>query len=116
MNVKCFDVVEMVADEATAQFGSLLKVDTEKKQKLEAYCKLIDKMVEAFDGESLEVDINDETTDITITLVCAEFETNSETKWFYELSGNAKNICIKSHDSEHVEISFTFCGIWSKSL
>ena len=116
MDVRCFDVVNMVADEATSQFGSLLKVDEGKKKKLEGYCVLIDKAVESFDGESLEVDINDETTDITITLVCAEFETSSVTKWFYDLSNQAKAICIKAHDNEHIEISFTFNGIWSKAF
>lgn len=88
--VKCYDVVKMVTEEATKQFGVLLKVDEEKLHKLKSCCEMIDDLSKKFDGISYEVEVNDETTDITISLVFGEFETDKTTSSFYDLIKMAK--------------------------
>lgn len=113
--VKCFDVVMMVAEEATKQFGSLLCVDEDKERLLESYCEILDSIAKRFNGVSFDVEVDDETTDITVSLVCDEFEIDEHSDEFYSLVSKTKKINIKACDSDKIQIDFTFGGIWVKS-
>lgn len=110
--VKCYDVAEMVVDEATSQFGSLLMVDEEKQKELIECCGMIDVLAEKFGGISYEVEVNDETTDITISLVCNEFEVDTTSDYFYELMRKTQKVGFKSYEDEQIQIDFIFSGIW----
>lgn len=114
--VKCFDVVEMVTDEATEQFGSLLRVDVERRYRLKNYCEMVDSIAEQFGGASYEVKVDDETTDITISLVCDEFETDTMSSSFYKLARETKKMGFKACGEEQIQIDFTFDGIWVRAL
>lgn len=114
--IKCFDVVEMVTTEATKQFGKLLVENNEKKQWLERYCADMDIIAEQFGGVSYEVEVDDETTDITVTLVCGGFETDKSSTVFYKLMQNAKKVTFKSCNDNEIQIDFILAGIWDKSI
>ena len=113
---KCYDVAEMVIDEATSQFGSLLMVDKEKQEELIECCGMIDVLAEKFGGISYEVEVNDETTDITISLVCNEFEVGTTSDDFYGLMRKAKKVGFKSYENEQIQIDFIFSGIWVRAF
>lgn len=112
---KCFDVVTMVTDEATEQFGILLREEQGKKDSLKSYCDIIDTLAERFGGVSFEVEVDDETTNITVSLVCEEFEIDSCSDKFYELVSAAKRIGFKAADNDMVQINFEFEGIWVRA-
>lgn len=114
--VKCYDVTEMVVEEATKQFGSLFKVDTKKESALKDLCEIIDSMAEKFGGISYEVVVDDETTEITISLVCNEFETDKEISEFHKVTACANKVVFKAADSEHLQIDFVFGGIWERTM
>lgn len=114
--VKCYDVAEMVTEEATKQFGSLLKVDEERQQDLRECCEMVDVIAEKFGGISYEVEVNDETTDITVSLVCGEFEVDTTSDDFYGLIRKAKKVGFKSYKKENLRLDFTFNGIWVRAL
>lgn len=116
MSIKCFDIVKMVADEASDQFGSLLMVNIEKEEELKEICEMIDDVAEDFNGISYEVDINDETTDIIICLVCDEFETDSSNSVFLNLLNRTKKVGFKQAEDDKIQIEFVFNGIWSRRL
>lgn len=111
---KCFDVVTMVTDEATEQFGSLLCEDKNKKEALKVYCGMIDSLAERFDGVSFEVEVDDEMTDITVALVCGEFEIDDCSDDFYKLVEAAKKVSFKAMDDDTIQVNFKFGGIWVK--
>lgn len=113
---KCYDVVEMVTEEATSQFGSLLKVDEERQQELRECCSMIDILAEKFGGISYEVEVDDETTDITVSLVCGEFEVDADSDDFYGLVSRTKKIEFKSYENEQLQIDFIFGGIWVRAF
>lgn len=48
--VNCFDVVQMVTDEASAQFAPLFCENKEAKAILHQYCDAIDVLAREFDG------------------------------------------------------------------
>ena len=114
--VNCYDVVEMVTEEATTQFGVLLKVDEAKLHKLKSCCEMIDDLSKKFNGISYEVEVNDDTTDITISLVCGEFAIDKTTSSFYNLIKMVKKINFKPYEEEQIQIDFTFGGIWVRSF
>lgn len=113
---KCYDVVEMVTEEATSQFGSLLKVDEERQRELRECCDLIDVLAEKFGGISYEVEVDDETTDITVSLVCGELEIDTSSDDFYGLMHKAKKVGFKSYENEQLQIDFIFGGIWVRAF
>lgn len=115
-DIKCFDVVTMVTDEATQQFGSLVCEDNDKKDSLESCCSIIDNLAERFGGEAFEVEVDKDTEDIIISLTCAEFIIESEDE-FYELLEHVKSFSIKaSEDGEDlICIDFVFDGIWMRA-
>jgi len=115
--VKCFDAVTMVTDEATRQFGSLLREDEDKKQELKKSCDMIESLANQFDGIAYETKVNDETTEISIALTCSEFETDAKSSKFYELLGRAKKakFRVAEEPDDCVEMTFVFDGIWSPS-
>lgn len=113
---KCYDVAEMVVDEATSQFGSLLKVDGERQHELKECCGMVDVLAEKFGGISYEVEVDDETTDITVSLVCGEFEVDTTSDDFYGLMRKAKRVGFKSYEKEHLQIDFIFGGIWVRAF
>ena len=57
--IKCFDVVNMVVEEGSNQFKPLWKVYQEKLDIFHEYCDAIDGILKEFDGDSIDVDIDD---------------------------------------------------------
>lgn len=111
--VKCFEAVTMVTDEATKQFGSLLYEDADKKHELQEACEMIESLANQFGGVAYETEVDDETTEISISLTCAEFETDAASSKFYELLKRTKKVGFKAAEKDKVEVTFTFDGIWS---
>lgn len=114
--IKCFDVVEMVTDEATDQFGSLVQVNEEAKNNLRHCCNMIDDFAQQFGGISYEVDVDDNTTDITVSVVCEEFETTIISSKFYLLVQSVKRMSFSTPEEDLIKVQFVFDGIWDKSF
>lgn len=115
-SVKCYDVVEMVLDEATEQFGSLMHESEEERTIIEDCCSIIDELSEKFGGVSYEAGVDDKTLEIIVSLVCGEFETDAVSSRFCELSNHTKKIKFSSENDEMIKIEFIFEGIWQKAF
>lgn len=112
---KCFDVVTMVTEEATKQFGSLLRVDKEKECSLKACCEIIDDIAKEHNGISYEVEVDRDTTDITISLSLGYFEMVDDVNNLYAIISRTKRLDIKFYDPDTLQIDFVFKGIWSRA-
>lgn len=110
----CFDVASMVLDEATDRFGKTWKINGDKERALSQACKDIDDIAEEFDGVSYEVDVNEITMDITISLVCGEIVVRGSDSKLYSAMRNAKRVTFKNADGDNIRIDFIFGGIWEK--
>lgn len=115
--IKCVDVVNMLLDEATEQFGVLVREDRSRRDKFNMNCEILDDIIERFDGISADVNIDDETMDITISIVCSEFEIGSSDDVFYQLLKNTKHFVVRAYDDadDRIEMEFVFDGIWVKN-
>ena len=70
--VNTHDIVDMVMDEASEQFGARWVVSKAKREGLKKDCGLIDRLVSEFDCESTEADIDDETMKLRVSSVCPD--------------------------------------------
>jgi len=113
--VKCWDAAEMVVDEATRQFGCLLKPDEVRKENLKRCCGMIDSLAEEFDGYSYEINIDDETMWITISLVCGEFKTTAHSSCLCRLLQRTDTVSFSKAADEQIRVDFGFRGIWVKA-
>lgn len=116
--VKCFDVVSMVTDEAGSQFGRLWEVDKEKELALKKCCEIIDTLAEEFGGISYEVEVDDITMDITVSLVCNEIVVEGAEHGLYSSMQCAKRFAVKraTEGEETIQLDYVFPGIWNKAL
>ena len=76
---------------------------------------MIDMLAKKFDGISYEVEVNEDTADITVSLVCSEFEVSAASDDFYGLICKAKKVRFKSYEKEQLQIDFMFSGIWVRA-
>lgn len=112
----CFDVVTFVTDEATKIFATDYKEDWNAKLNLKKQCDAIDSIVERFGGTSLDVDVNKENMEISITLECYSFNSTESDEILYKIISNSKRVvfeCSKEVD-DGIAVSFVFDGFWVK--
>ena len=114
--IKCYDVTELIIDEATKQFLPMLKENEDKKKTLKKQCNAIDWIAEQFGGVSYEININDVTMRIMISLVCEESELDKSCSDFLKMIDNTLQIAFKEVDEDYIQIDFVFDGIWEKAI
>lgn len=114
-SIKCFDVVSMVVDEASKQFGSIIwELNKEKYDVLKNYCEAIDKLSDSFDGVSFEAEVDEINMTIKITLECAEAIVDSPNHIYYKLLERSKSFGISVTDNNTINLSFVFPSLWDK--
>ncbi len=67
--MKCFDVVEMVLDEANKQFAPSWKEDIRKREALKQCCEKIDVFAKIADAVAYEVEVDDITLKIYVEVI-----------------------------------------------
>lgn len=113
--VKCYDVVSMVTDEATSQFGSLWKVNESRQNQLKYSCELIDKFAEECGGIAYDVDVDDITMELSVAIECEEMIVDSRDSVFYALLKRAKGLKFGSSGA-NLCIKLSFDSIWDKVI
>lgn len=113
-NIRCFDVVSMVTDEATSQFAPLWKANNEKIEILKQYCEVIDLLAEEFGGESFDVEVDDIAMTITIQMECQDMTLESQRHKYYSLAQRAISFGFSVTDEGLLNVKFVFPSIWDK--
>lgn len=111
-NVNCFDVVSMVVEEATDQYGNLYTLNKESYKMLEQYCTLLDFVAEKANATQFEAEILEIDKTVSLTLWCEELQVNGVRDPFSQLVVRAAT-CKMSFDHEDVlRINFIFPSLW----
>ena len=114
--IRCFDIAEMVLDEATEQFAPIWVVDEEKKGVLKQYCEMMDRLSGEFYGQAFEVEVEDTKMTISIKMFCEEITVYDKAHMFYMLGKKAESISFSySKEDNAVAVEFVFPSIWKKS-
>ena len=115
-SVSTYDVVEMVVDEATEQFGEYWTLPKEKRHNLKANCGLVDRLVREFDCESVEADIDDESLKLTISVVCPDIVLEyGRTHPFFTLIQRTESFRFTAVD-DSLQIDFVFDNLWERRV
>ena len=112
--VSTYDVVNMVIEEASEQFGNCWKASKDKKNKLKTDCILIDQLVSEFDCESAEAEVDDETMKIRVSIVCPDMVMEyGRTHPFFTLIQHTDAFSFSAVD-DSIKVDFVFAGLWEK--
>lgn len=111
---KCFDVAKMVLDEATERFSPLWDIDQERLEIFESYCLGVDSVVEEFDAESLEIEVDEIMMNVSVRIGCPSVIIYSKHHLFYELVKRSVSIGFKNVNEDLIEISLVFPSLWKK--
>ena len=110
--VSTYDIVEMVIDEATEQFGDRWVVSKTKTDNLKTDCALIDRLVSEFDCESAEAEVDDETMKIKVSIVCPDMVLEyGRTHPFFTLIQHTESFNFSAVE-ESLKVDFVFTGLW----
>lgn len=112
--VKCFDAVSMVVEEASKQFSPLWELDKNSYDILKQYCSVIDSLIEEFDGESLDVSVDDIKMTVGIVLECPDIVIESASHNFYKLAQRSDSVSFGVSEAGNLNVEFVFPSVWRK--
>lgn len=118
MKPTCYQTAEMVLEEAGKRFAPLLRVSQAKEQAFKELCSRVDPLIDSFGCVALEVNVNEETTDISLSLISPDVVLeHGRTHPFFGIavSDSVKAVTFRAEGDELVT-TFVLPGIWEKVL
>lgn len=112
--IKCFDVASMVIEDANERFSPVWKVDEERLNIFKQYCEAIDLLSKEFEGASFEVEIDEQTMEISVVLECDEIIIESDTHTLYELIKRTIRYGF-SASGDSLLVKFVFPSMWIRA-
>lgn len=114
MFVRTYGIVETVIDEAANRFGNRWVICQDRRNSLKTDCGFIDRLVSAFDCESAEADIDDDTLKLRIRVVCPGIVlAYDRTHPFFALIQRAESFRFSSAENS-LRIDFVFADLLEK--
>lgn len=111
--VKCFDVVSGVVNEAAEDFAPLWVIDEEKYDILGEYCEYIDGLADEFKGIAYEVYVDRMEKTVKITLECGDITVESPQHPFNALAERAVRLEFGRSADGNLLVSFVFPSVWN---
>lgn len=110
----CYDVVNIVTDEATKQFSYRWKENEECKKILKQYCGVIDSLADDFGGKYFEVGVDDMDMTISIKMECPDCRIDSIQHNYYKLIQKTVAFGFShSEEGDGIILEFVFPSIWN---
>ena len=113
--IKCFDVVEMVLAEATQRFAPLFAESADSKEELKRYCDVLDEIAQEFDAQSFDVEVDEISMNIAITMESPDIIIRSGEHRFFDLVNMAISVKFSHGEGDTVAVRFMLPGIWTRS-
>lgn len=113
--IRCFDVFNMVAEGLSEDFKDRYDINEAKLALLKKACDALDAVSAESDGIGFEVDISEETQEVSISLdfaytIIVDFV---HPEFFDILQENTRSMKIEKTETEDIlKITFVFAGIW----
>ena len=107
----CFDVVEMVMEDATVQFTPLTE-DVDRLAELKDLCERMDQLTAELQAESFGVEIDEVTTEIAMSISCEEFEMEKTSAILSSILKQVQEFQVRAKNPEQLCLEFRVKGIW----
>ena len=113
--VKCFDIANMVIEDANDRFNPLWKINTERLDIFKSYCEAIDTLAKEFNGESYEIEVDEISMEVSIALECEEIIIETDNHILYELAKRAVRYGFSASDDGNLIVKLVFPCLWDKA-
>jgi hypothetical protein len=110
---KCFDVAEMVIEEATKRLSPCWDLNAESFDIFKQYCEAIDSLVKEGDAEALTVSVDELKMRVAVTLSCNGL-VFKEDNILMQLTKRAINVQV-APDNDMLEVTFIFPSLWERA-
>ena len=113
---KCFDILDMVIQEATERFKPIFNIDNDDYKVLKQYCEVIDRVIEIGSFESFEVNVDEITMEISIIIERSDMilDNDDELSYLiYELFKRTNTVQVLENDGL-LGIEMVFPPIWKE--
>ena len=112
--IKCTDTVLELVDEGTKRFRPIFRVDEYKLDILKQYCGYIDDMISEFNALSYDVEIDEISMNISISIECEEIIIENYKHVFYELIKHTNVHKFSVSKDNNLVVTLVFPPIWYK--
>lgn len=107
--VNCYDTLSVILDKATKKFEeSGLTLDELRRDTLKSYCEAIDSIIDEFDAESLEVEVNERNAEVEITIELSDMVIEDSKHIIYQLFERAIKFEFSSVNDSLFSVKFIF--------
>ena len=93
-----------------------MKLNTENLDIFKQYCEIIDGYANEFDGESLDINVDKNTMEITVALGCRTFIIEAADHVFYELIKRTVRYSFSTDDDGNLVVKFIFPSLWERAF
>lgn len=109
----CYTWVENVIEMARDDFAGALVLDEEKFASLRSTCMMIDEMMDEFECESYDVQVEYETQNLVISFSCLDMVMeNGRNHKFFHVAKRATSLNVVPENEDCMTVSFIFGGLW----
>ena len=116
-NLTVRGVAKAIADKATERSAGKLSVVEEEKEFFEYTCDIIDKFISEIDADGFEVEFDESTKEIPITINFSSFEVGRVDHPIYVAMHRANKIEFNgSDDGESASMTLYLPGIWEDKI
>lgn len=113
-----YEIARMILDEADERFAPLFRPVPVRVDIFRQYCSVLDRMIETLNGESFEIQVDEETMEVHITLCIEKLPELSlrreESRLYRELIRRASAFRITKDGEERLLLQFTFPSLWDR--
>ena len=116
MRFKSFDVASTVLEEANKRFSPIWKPNNERVAIFQQYCDVVDDLIEEFDGESIDVEVDEIKMTICLRIECADITIKTKSHKYYELMQRTVSFGFEATDSDMIALKLVFPSVWEKAM
>ena len=114
--VTCYDAVSMVLDDAEERFGQTWKLNQEALKRLKSDCKLLDAVVQDFNCDSIEAEVDEESMDLIVTLFCEDMTLEyGRSHPYFKLIQHTDSFGFRNGGEDRLLVFFRFGGIFARA-
>lgn len=114
MDIKCFDIVDSVVQEACDRFKPAFKLKIDDYNILRQYCDALDIVKGQFDTEYIDVSVDEIHMTISISIGVPEFTIENSDDLLYKLIYQSLTTKFSVDDEGLIKITLVFPSLWEK--
>ena len=115
MKFSSFRVFKMVLEDANKRFAPAFTPVQERIDILEQYCSALDRIIEDYDGEEFECEVDEISMAVKLSVVLSQIVSDNLNSLFQALIERAVYADVVIVDSDHLRLTFVFPSLWEKA-